>query len=216
MTPAVKGFLLSLSLCLDIGIVNIAMMTLAMRRGYWPGVCLGLGSAFGDLLYAIVALAGMTALLQFAPVRWVMWLGGTVVLLILAIKTVRTAWSSRTADASPATENQPGTPLGHFLKGLLLALSSPSAIIWFAAIGGSLIAQSGIDDWLGTTFFLAGFLAAGIVWTVGICFAAAQGGKVFGHRALTFCHIGSAVLFVYFAGHVAWSGYRTLILGGPA
>lgn len=50
MSPATNGFLLSLSLCLDIGIVNIAMMTAAMQRGYWTGLWLGMGSCIGDLI----------------------------------------------------------------------------------------------------------------------------------------------------------------------
>lgn len=71
-----NGFFLSLSLCLDIGIANIAMMTLAMQRGYAQGFCLGLGTCVGDLLYAIGALLGMSVLLQFTPVRWLLWIGG--------------------------------------------------------------------------------------------------------------------------------------------
>lgn len=46
------GFLLSLSLCLDIGIANIAMITLAMQRGYFQGFWLGVGTCVGDLIYA--------------------------------------------------------------------------------------------------------------------------------------------------------------------
>jgi len=58
-----NGFLLSLSLCLDIGIANIAMITLAMQRGYFHGFWLGMGTCVGDLAYALLALAGMAVLL---------------------------------------------------------------------------------------------------------------------------------------------------------
>jgi L-lysine exporter family protein LysE/ArgO len=214
MNPATNGFLLSLSLCLDIGIVNIAMMTLAMQRGYWTGFWLGLGSCIGDLLYAILALAGMTALLHFAAVRWSMWLGGTIVLVILAIKMMTSALKSR------ATEKQTdhlhsGTYFQQLMKGMLLALSSPSAIVWFAAVGGALIAQSGVQGWQATGSFLAGFFGAGFLWTVAVCFVARQGGKVFGTKALSFCYFASAALFAFFAYQVVSSGYRTLILGLP-
>ncbi|RML85106.1 hypothetical protein APX70_08041, partial [Pseudomonas syringae pv. maculicola] len=33
-----NGFLLSLSLCLDIGLANIAMITLSMQRGFAKGL----------------------------------------------------------------------------------------------------------------------------------------------------------------------------------
>jgi L-lysine exporter family protein LysE/ArgO len=215
MTPATNGFLLSLSLCLDIGIVNVAMMTVAMHRGYWNGFWLGLGSCIGDLIYAVLALAGMTALLQIAAVRWGMWLGGTAVLLVLAIKMARSAFQSVSTgplNAQAAT----GTHLQQLIKGALLALSSPSAIVWFAAVGGALIAQSGIKGWEATGSFLVGFFVAGIVWTCAICFVARQGGGAFGAKALTFCYFASAALFAFFAWQVVSSGYRSLILGLPS
>ena len=62
-----SGFLLSLSLCLDIGVANIAMITLAMQRGYFQGFALGLGTCVGDLIYAVLALAGVLAL---ASTQW--------------------------------------------------------------------------------------------------------------------------------------------------
>ena len=214
MNPATNGFLLSLSLCLDIGIVNIAMMTVAMQKGYWTGFWLGLGSCIGDLLYAILALAGMTALLHFAAVRWGMWLGGTVVLVILAIKMMTSALKSHSTGNQPEHLNH-GTYFHQLLKGMLLALSSPSAIVWFAAVGGALIAQSGVQGWQATSSFLAGFFGAGVLWTVAVCFVARQGGKVFGTKALAFCYFASAALFAFFAYQVVSSVYRTLILGLP-
>jgi len=80
-----SGFLLSLSLCLDIGIANIAMITLAMQRGYFYGFWLGIGTCIGDLIYALLALAGMAVLLQFETVRWTLWIGGGAVLVWFTI-----------------------------------------------------------------------------------------------------------------------------------
>ncbi|CAB3752490.1 LysE family translocator [Paraburkholderia humisilvae] len=215
MNPTTNGFLLSLSLCLDIGIVNLAMMTAAMQRGYWTGFWLGMGSCIGDLIYAILALAGMTALLQFATVRWGMWLGGAVVLVVLAAKMAISAFRSIRSTERGHTDIG-GTHVQQLLKGALLALSSPSAIVWFAAVGGALIAQSGVKGWEATGRFLAGFFIAGVAWTCAVCLAARLGGKVFGTRALSFCYFASATLFAFFAWQVVWSGYRSLILGLPA
>ena len=83
-----SGFLLSLSLCLDIGVANIAMITLAMQRGYFQGFALGLGTCVGDLIYAVLALAGMTVLLQYETVRWVLWIGGWALLVYFAAKMI--------------------------------------------------------------------------------------------------------------------------------
>lgn len=213
MNAATNGFLLSLSLCLDIGIVNIAMMTASMQHSFWRGFWLGMGSCIGDLFYAVLALAGMTALLQFTVVRWGMWIGGTIVLSILAVKMLITACGAASAQQRRDTASG-GTHAQQVLRGALLALSSPSAIVWFAAVGGALIAQSGLQGWRGTSSFLAGFFAAGSLWTVVVCLVARQGGKVFGARALTVCYFASAFLFAFFAWQVVSSGYRNFILAG--
>jgi threonine/homoserine/homoserine lactone efflux protein len=81
-----NGFFLSLSLCLDIGIVNVAILSRTLSHGFKPGFWLGLGSCIGDLVYATLALAGMAALLRFEAVRWVVWIGGAAMLLFLAGK----------------------------------------------------------------------------------------------------------------------------------
>ena len=81
-----NGFLLSLSLCLDIGLANMAMITLAMSRGFSHGFWLGVGTCVGDLIYAMLAMAGMAVLLQFEMVRWSLWIFGSVTLIWLTIK----------------------------------------------------------------------------------------------------------------------------------
>src|ERR1700754_611873 len=85
------GVFLSLSLCLDIGLVNVAIISLTLSHGFKPGFWLGLGSCVGDLIYAALALAGMAALLQFEAVRWIVWIGGAAILLLLTWKMAREA-----------------------------------------------------------------------------------------------------------------------------
>jgi len=86
-----NGFLLSLSLCMEIGLANMAMITLSMQRGFSKGVWLGIGTCIGDLVYAILAMAGMAVLLQYEVVRWVLWLGGSAVLAYLCAKMATSA-----------------------------------------------------------------------------------------------------------------------------
>jgi L-lysine exporter family protein LysE/ArgO len=210
MTPISNGFLLSLSLCMDIGVVNVAMITLALQRGYWPGFKLGLGSCVGDLIYALLALAGMTTLLQFVAVRWVMWLGGGAVLLWLTVKMLRSALAHSGQALPVGGAEQDGS--AQFWKGVLLALSSPSAIVWFAAVGGALIARTGSAGWQGTGLFLTGFFCAGLLWSALLCALAYKGGQWIGEKLLKYCYIASALLFAYFAWQVIGDGYRTLIL----
>ncbi|WP_434609996.1 LysE family transporter [Pseudomonas sp. D2-30] len=205
-----SGFLLSLSLCLDIGVANIAMITLAMQRGYFQGFALGLGTCVGDLVYAVLALAGMTVLLQYEPVRWALWIGGSVLLLYFAAKMVHSA-IYHNAVLAEAGENRANSPRQEFFRGIFLAMSSPSAILWFAAVGGTLIARSGGGTVLSSALFLGGFLSAGLLWSAGLCLAATQGGKMLGDKLLRYSYWASAAIFCYFAVYVIVSGYNEFV-----
>jgi L-lysine exporter family protein LysE/ArgO len=212
------GFFLSLSLCLDIGIANVAIISLTLSHGFKPGMMIGLGTCFGDLVYAALALAGMAALLQFDTVRWVVWIGGAIVLLFLTFKMAREALFPASAPPVEGEADPVPTPrpphLRSFMRGTLLAVSSPSAILWFAAVGGALIAKAGATGPASASVFLIGFFSGGLVWTLFICTLASHGRKRAGTTLLRACHVLSAVLFAYFAYSVIVNGYHDLILKG--
>ncbi|KPB94767.1 hypothetical protein ALQ72_04245 [Pseudomonas syringae pv. maculicola] len=209
-----NGFLLSLSLCLDIGLANIAMITLSMQRGFAKGLWLGLGTCVGDLAYAILAMLGMAVLLQYEAVRYVLWLGGTAVLAWFCFKMVM---SSTTVSAGLDNQEVQSdkSSLSLFLRGIFLAMSSPSAILWFAAVGGALIARQG-SDLLSASTFLAGFVVAGVVWSISLCALAHQGGRFMGEKMLRWSYIASALIFAYFTLYVVISGYLEFVAVSPA
>ncbi len=209
------GFFLSLSLCLDIGLVNVAIISLTLSHGFRPGFWLGLGSCFGDLIYAALALAGMAALLQFEAVRWVVWIGGSAILLMLTWKMAREALNPA---AAPPVEGEADrasplpAPWRGFMRGVLLALSSPSAILWFAAVGGALIAKSGATSTGAGALFLSGFFLGGLGWTLFLCSLASHGRKRAGTGLLRACHVVSALLFAWFSWSVIVHGYHDLVV----
>jgi L-lysine exporter family protein LysE/ArgO len=209
-----NGFFLSLSLCLDIGIVNVAILSRTLSHGFKPGFWLGLGSCIGDLVYATLALAGMSALLQFDAVRWVVWIGGAAMLLFLTWKMAKEATLPALAPADRAGDAQApeASASRGFVRGVMLAMSSPSAILWFAAVGGALIAKAGATSAHAASLFLGGFFLGGLAWTVFICTLASQGRKHAGAALLRGCHIVSALLFAYLAYSVIVGGYRDLIV----
>ncbi|KVN37894.1 LysE family translocator [Burkholderia ubonensis] len=206
------GFFLSLSLCLDIGLVNVAMLSLTLSHGFRPGFWLGVGSCVGDLVYA--ALAGMAVLLQFDAVRWVVWIGGGAVLLFLTWKMAREALAPAKAPGDDGADDAAQPRAGarrSFMRGMLLAMSSPSAILWFAAVGGALIAKAGATTPATASVFLSGFFLGGLAWTLFMCTLASQGRKRAGAGLMRACHVASALLFAYFSYSVIVGGYRDLI-----
>lgn len=205
-----NGFLLSLSLCLDIGLANIAMITLAMQRGYLHGFWLGIGTCVGDLIYALLALAGMAVVLQFEVVRWILWIAGGMLLLGFAVKMIAAAVRQAIQFDVDATHPQRSL-FREFGRGMLLAMSSPTAILWFATVGGALISRMGQHSISTSSIFLAGFFIAGIFWTCVLCLVGSFGGRLLGNRLLKYSYIASAMIFSYFAIYVIASGYREFI-----
>ena len=213
MKPAWIGFLLSLSLCLDLGIVNVAILRTSLQKGGTAGFLVGLGSSAGDMVYFTLAVFGAAALLRYPPVRWGLWVAGTCTLLFLAWRMLREVFHPR--DLHVADQPAPqGPAFTLFATGCGLALASPSAILWFAAVGGSVIASfsdvaggSRIPLWS----FAAGFLLAGLLWSAAFAYGIAAVRHAVGPRMARILSMASAVLFLYFAAVVFLDGLRQLV-----
>lgn len=206
----VSGFLLSLSLCLDLGIVNIAIMKTGVERGAMPAFMIGLGSGIGDLVYASLSLVGISLLLNLLIVRWALWIGGTLVLLYLTTTMIRHSLSRRRIEPGNAPKSN-GSPMKDFLWGIGLALSSPSAILWFATVGGSVIASTSMNSQTSLLLFFGGFFIASNMWSVVLALVCHQGGKMMGPKLMKGFSLASAGLFLYFAVKVFVNGYETLL-----
>ncbi len=206
----VTGALLSLSLCLDLGIVNVAIMKAGVERGVMPAFMIGLGSGVGDLIYATLSLIGISLILQFAIVRWVLWIGGTIVLLVLTAMMIRQVVSAP-ATAENGMVIRQKSSLSYIMMGVSLALSSPSAMLWFATVGGSIIASTAIPSKLSLLSFFGGFFAASVVWSITLAYVCHRAGKVLGPRLKRIFSMLSAVVFLFFAVKVFLNGYQTLL-----
>jgi len=204
--PAIAGFLLCLSLCFDLGIVNVATLRTALAQGGAAGAWLGVGSCFGDMVYFLLAVGGATALLGWAPVRWGLWIFGTAALVTLAWRMIRETIHPRKLDLAEdaAPRQSPATLLA---AGFGLALASPTAILWFAAVGGSVIASFGGDRRV-LLPFAAGFITAGMAWAFGFAYAAAALRRILGEQLVRALSAIAAALFVYFAALVFTTGLR--------
>ncbi|MCW3480661.1 LysE family translocator [Neisseriaceae bacterium JH1-16] len=211
-----KGFLLSLSLCLDLGMVNTALINTGLRAGTRPAFLVGLGSCFGDLFYAVLSLCGLALLFSYTPVRWVLWLGGGVLLLWLTWRMGRAAWLAARQPAASSIEEAAAagaawSARSELLRGLGMALASPTSLLWFAAVGGAIIAHSTDGSAWMNGLFLAGFFIGGLAWSSFLAVLAGRGRQLLGQRLVLYCNAASAVLFGYFAVSVIADGYHTLL-----
>lgn len=208
----ISGFLLSLSLCVDIGIVNVAIIKTGIEKGFAPSLNIGLGSSFGDLTFASLSLFGVASIIKFVAVRWILWVGGTLVLLYLCYKMFMEIFKpfdiSKTQDEVFKEEN---SLRKYFVKGYVLALSSPSAILWFITIGGSVIATRTLHSRFELFYFFGGFFTSSVTWSIILAYISYKGGQIMRNQMKKIFSILSAVIFLMLAIYVFIDGYKTLI-----
>ncbi|MCW2486595.1 LysE family transporter [Candidatus Symbiopectobacterium sp. NZEC127] len=215
-----NGILLSLSLCLDLGMVNTAIINRGMRDGPRAAFMIGFGSCFGDLVYAALSAFGLAVIFTALPVRWALWIGGGAILLWMTWNMARMAWRDyQTQRLAPVDADVTDVPVvakrfrGYdFLSGMGMALASPTALLWFAAIGGSIIAQSTDGSTLMVSVFLSGFFIGGLLWTLFLAGMIKYGRQALQGRLTFYCYVISALLFAYFSVQVIYHGYQTLLI----
>lgn len=214
------GFLLSLSLCADLGVVNVAQIRLGLTQGMRPALWLGWGSCVGDLLYAASSVWLVSLLLAHRAVRLGLWAGGTLLLAWFALRMLLESLHPKAFPAMdesvPAVTGAPPAPpraAREFGRGVLLALGSPSAILWFAAVGGSVIATHAGRTEAMLPFF-GGFLLAGAAWSVLIAALAGYARARLDARWVRAFALLSALLFAYLATTVFVTGWREFIVAG--
>jgi len=205
-----SGFVLSLSLCMDLGLVNVTAMRVGVQHGLWASLQLQVGSCCGDLVYAAAALFGVGAVVMIPTVRWVLWIGGSLALVWFAAVSLRDAWRARLPVANRDSAVARKHPAAYFLQGFGLALASPSAILWFASIGGAVIATSASHSAASAWLFFSGFFISGLCWSVFIALVSAQGRKL-GTGFVRGFALTAAALFAALAIKVFLDGYRTFV-----
>ncbi|TJY39879.1 lysine transporter LysE [Cohnella pontilimi] len=206
----VKGFLFSMALCLDLGVVNIAIMKTGLDRGFGASFRIGFGSCFGDAFYMVLALVGWTAVFHYPGVRWVLWIGGTLVLLWLTRNMIRDTIRPKMLNGSGEAMKSRGG-WSDILVGAGLAVSSPTLILSFAAIAGPVVADLDIRNGEVLAAFVIGFVLAGILWSVMIAWVGSRAARM-GTGIIRSLSLLSAVLFLAFAINLFWDGLRDLVL----
>lgn len=210
MNAFAVGFALSLSLCLDLGLVNVALMRTAILRGFAPAFALGVGATLGDLVYAGLSMTGVTLLMRVRSARLALWIVGTLVLLWLVVRMLRAALQPHAIDLTSTSPSTTHGARGPLVAGIGLALSSPSAILWFATAGGSLIATSTSRAGAALPFF-AGFATASLLWSAVLARVVALAHGRLGASLARGLSLASAVLFALLAAKTFVDGWRGFV-----
>src|SRR5699024_11727416 len=90
MSLFISGFLIGLSLVLQLGTGNLGLIQTGIKHGFYPAFIFSLGCAVGDGLYALLAVYGVALLLQLSSIfQLVLCIGGTFMLCYLAYQAFK-------------------------------------------------------------------------------------------------------------------------------
>lgn len=138
MELALRGILIGLSLAAPIGPINIEIVRRGLRSGFLSGWLVGIGAISGDTFYCLLVIAGITPFVQHLAVRTVLWIAGGLFLAFLGYSSLRAVQ----AKVGVAGDNAEAFQRRSYPTGLLMALFNPMGIVFWASIGGGLVASA--------------------------------------------------------------------------
>lgn len=165
LTTVVAAFGMGLVFNATPGPVFAATLRHGVRGGFRPALAVQIGSLAGDALWAVLGLAGVGLLLRLDTLRVPIGAAGVTYLIWLAWD----AWKASTrafivGGSAAAAGNRPALQ-----SGVLLSLTNPQNIGYWAALGSALgavgVNEPGAGDYAA---FFAGFMLSSIVWAFGL------------------------------------------------
>ena len=209
----ISAFGLGVAFCTPPGSVNTETVRRGLLRGYPAAVRLQLGSLVGDAGWAVLGLSGAGLLIQQRMISGALLCLSTVLLGYLSFCAWRDAWQGRHV----LVEQDGGGSVskgraGDFVTGVLLSMGSPTSLVYWLALGGSLaalgIATPSLRDY---GVFLSGFMLGCLLWCVVFSAAVAWGRRYLNRTLFRLINAGCGLLLGLGAIAVAKASVETLL-----
>lgn len=133
------------------------------QRGFWAGPALILGHAVAEVIIVVALAAGLSRLLRRNLVAGLIGVLGGAFLLWMGFDIARSAWYG-TVSLEQAPNAQAGLPLGPVITGIVVSISNPYWVLWWATVGASYVALSLERGPLGLSSFYFGHILSDISW----------------------------------------------------
>ena len=145
------------------GPVFAATLRHGVRGGFRPALAVQLGSLVGDALWAVLGLAGVGLLATLESLRLPIGIAGALYLLWLA----RDAWVASRLEFTLEGVDESESRDAALKSGMLLSLTNPQNIGYWAALGSALGAV-GVHEPRSADYavFFGGFMLSSVVWAI--------------------------------------------------
>ncbi|HLY52484.1 MAG TPA: LysE family transporter [Steroidobacteraceae bacterium] len=156
LLAGLKGLGVGFSIAAPVGPIGLLCIRRSLSGGWPLGFATGMGAASADMVYGLVAAAGLTAVTELlVGARQPLQFAGGAALILLGLITLRAETPVDTTDA-------PSRGLAvAYATTFLLTLANPATILSFAAVMAGLGAMSASGE---TAALVAGVFAGSALW----------------------------------------------------
>ena len=190
----------------QVGPIWLLCLRSTLRGGFRIGVAIGAGAAVIDMVYAALGVAGASRLLEIDPLRVALGLTGAVVLALIGLRTL---WSAFRIRIGGETAEEVASPRRAFVTSLGATASNPMTIAAWAAIFTAASTASVVEASRAAAFVLVGAVCVGsFVWFVLLSAGTAIGRRYVGRRLVAAIDAVSGLAIVGFAGLLGWRTVR--------
>lgn len=200
MSALVVGLGLGAFVAAQVGPVSLLCARTSMRHGFVAGAAVGAGAALVDLLYACLGVAGVAALLQVTALRVGLGLLGAGVLVVLGVRTFRSAFRVR---LGAETDDEVVAPWSAFRTAVAATASNPLTIASWAAIFSAAAVASVVVDVVTTVELVVGVGIGSLAWFTTLAAAFTFAGRRVGTRGLAVIDGVAGLGLIAFGGVLA-------------
>ena len=155
----IKGLLIGFSIAAPVGPIGVLTIKRTLTEGRISGFVTGMGAAFADTIYGIIAGFGLTAISSFLLTQefWIKLIGG-LFLLYLGIKSFLTKPVSKAANV-----DSQGL-LNNFISTFFLTITNPTTILSFLSIFAGLGFGTTKTDYSSSMTLVLGIFIGSALW----------------------------------------------------
>ncbi len=176
------------------------------EKGFVAGPLLIVGHGILEIVLIALLLSGLAPVFQSKPFTITVSLAGGVILLYMAAGMIRSL-PSLTLDLTESRDSGGNS----VVSGIILSISNPYWIIWWATIGLGYIAMSRELGMAGITTFFTGHILGDLTWYAFISFLITGGKRFFSDRIYRILIGTCAVMLIIFSIIFIYSGTSSLI-----
>lgn len=201
----VSSFVIALSGALMPGPLLTATISESSQRGFIAGPLLIAGHGLLELFLVTILILGLAPFFQLPAVFVVSAIAGSAILLWMAGGMLRSL-PGLSLNVAPRQGR-----LNHpVFSGIVMSISNPYWIIWWATIGIGYILYSRQFGMWGLVFFFTGHILADLVWYSSVAAVVAGGRRFLTDRLYRGLIAICSVFLIAFAGYFAYAGFDKL------